>query len=540
ENYLNYFYKKPDSFIDFLESDALIFIDDPSRVQEKANAAFYEFRENFSDLLEKGEVLPRQGDLMNNYKQLLFQLQSKQAFLLSNLPKNYPDFSIAATVKFASRMVQNFHGKIDLLTEELKQYKKRGYRTILLCGTEQRALHLENELKQRGVECVYLPQKDRGIQKGQIVVLEGYLRKGFEYLDSRMLLMTEDEIFGTVKKKRKIAKRKDARPIKSFTDLELGDYIVHENHGIGKYIGIEQLNVQGAKKDYLKIKYAGKDLLYVPIEQMDLVQKYIGSDQGPPKLSKLGGTEWKKAKARAKGAIADMAEELLKLNAMRQMTQGYAFSPDTVWQKQFEDLFPYEETPDQLRCIEEVKRDMEKTVPMDRLLCGDVGYGKTEVAIRAIFKCVMDGKQAAFLVPTTILAQQHYNTFVERFQPFPVTIEMLSRFRTEKQQKEIIKKIREGNIDIIIGTHRILSKDIQFKDLGLLIIDEEQRFGVQHKEALKQLKQNVDVLTLTATPIPRTLHMSLIGLRDMSLIEDPPEERYPVQTYVIEYNEEIV
>ncbi len=540
ENYLNYFYKEPESFIDFLEPGALIFIDEPSRVREKANASFYEFKENFSVLLEKGEVLPRQGDLMNNYKQLLFHFQNKQVFLLSNLPKDHPDFSIEGTVKFASRMVQNFHGKIDLLTEELKQYKRRGYRAILLCGTEQRALHLEDELKQNGVECVYLPQKDRDIQKGQIVILEGYLRKGFEYLDSRMLLMTEDEIFGTVKKKRRLAKRKDARPIKSFTDLELGDYIVHENHGIGKYIGIEQLNVQGAKKDYLKIKYAGKDLLYVPIEQMDLVQKYIGSDQGIPKLSKLGGTEWKKAKAKAKGAIADMAEELLKLNAMRQTAQGYAFSPDTVWQKQFEDLFPYEETPDQLRCIQEVKRDMEKMVPMDRLLCGDVGYGKTEVAIRAVFKCVMDGKQAAFLVPTTILAQQHYNTFIERFQPFPVTVEMLSRFRTEKQQKQIIKKIREGNIDIVIGTHRILSKDIKFKDLGLLIIDEEQRFGVQHKEALKQLKKNVDVLTLTATPIPRTLHMSLIGLRDMSLIEDPPEERYPVQTYVIEYNEEIV
>ncbi len=540
ENYLNYFYEEPDFLIDYFKKDAFIFIDDPSRVKEKANMAFLEFQEHFESLLERGEVFPKNVKLMSSYDQLLFQIKEKRIFLLSSLPKSYSDFSVAEVVKFHSKMAQTFHGKILLFAEELKQWKLRGYKIILLCGTKQRALYLEDTLKQHGIECVYLPTKNKEIKRGQIVILQGSLRKGFEYVTNRMLVMTEDEIFGTVKKKRKIAKRKDAHPIKSFMDLDIGDYVVHENHGIGKYIGIEQLNVQSAKKDYLKIKYLGQDLLYVPIEQMDLVQKYIGSGEAVPKLNKLGGKEWKKLKSKAKNAIVDMAKDLLKLNAVRQTSKGYTFSADTPWQKQFEDLFPYEETPDQLRCIQEVKEDMERKIPMDRLLCGDVGYGKTEVAIRAVFKCVMDGKQAAFLVPTTILAQQHYNTFVQRFSSFPITIEMLSRFRTEKQQEEIIKKIRQGNMDIIIGTHRILSKDVQFKDLGLLIIDEEQRFGVQHKESLKKIKQNVDVLTLTATPIPRTLHMSLIGLRDMSLIEDPPEERYPIQTYVIEYNEEIV
>ena len=314
----------------------------------------------------------------------------------------------------------------------------------------------------------------------------------------------------------------------------------HEKHGIGKYIGLEQLTIQGEKKDYLKVKYAGDDLLYVPADQMELIQKYVGSTAGTPKINKLSGTEWRQTKAKAKMAIANMAKELLEVSAQRKMEPGYKFGPDTVWQKEFEDAFPFEETGDQLRCIEEIKRDMESPESMDRLLCGDVGYGKTEVAARAMFKAVSEGKQVAVLVPTTILANQHYNTLKDRFEKFPFKVELLSRFRTEAEQAKTIRGLAKGTVDVVIGTHRLLSKDIQFKDLGLLVIDEEQRFGVQHKERIKKIKKGVDVLTLSATPIPRTLHMSLIGIRDMSLIEEPPSDRYPVQTYVMEEDDHII
>ncbi|QXM07225.1 transcription-repair coupling factor [Crassaminicella indica] len=540
ENYLNYYYEIQELFIDYLEKDALIFIDDPSRVKERAEHAYKEIEESFKGLLEKGEVLPEQIKLIASYEDFLYAIKKKHIFVLNSLPKKDPYFEPKNIVSFSSRMAQAFHGKMDIFSNEIKAYKYRGYKIVLLCGTEKRGKRLEESLKEKGIEAIFINDINHPIQSGQTFILQGNINKGFEYISSKFLVITEDEIFGTVKRKKISKKRKDARPIKSFIDLNIGDYVVHENHGVGKYIGVEQLKVEGAKKDYLKVKYSGEDILYVPIEQMDMVQKYIGADGARPRLNKLGTTEWKKTKAKAKGAIVDMAKDLLKLSAIRKESKGYAFSPDTPWQRQFEDSFPYEETPDQIKCIKELKADMEKPIPMDRLLCGDVGYGKTEVAIRGAFKCVMDGKQVAFLVPTTILAQQHYNTLINRFSQFPITIEMLSRFKTEKEQAQIIKKVKVGAVDILIGTHRLISKDVVFKDLGLLIIDEEQRFGVQHKEALKRIRKNVDVLTLTATPIPRTLHMSLIGLRDMSIIEDPPEERYPVQTYVIEYNEEMI
>jgi len=540
ENYLNYFYDETCLLTSYFSKDSLVFVDEPSRVKDRADAALKEFEEGFKTLLEKGEVLPRQANLMVNYEFLLGELDKKHIFALSSLPKNNPSFSPKHIISFTSRMTQSFHSKIDLLAAELKQWKYKGFKIILLCGNKERARQLELSLRDMGVETNYLEKPDKTILSGQTFIMEGTLGKGFEYYSSKLMVLAEDEIYGVSKRKRTPSKRKDARPIKSFTDLNPGDYVVHENHGIGKYIGIEQLKVQGSKKDYIKVKYSDEGLLYVPIEQMDIVQKYIGADDGTPKLNKLGGIEWKKVKTRVKGAIEDMAKELLRLNAIRETTRGFAFSPDSPWQTQFEEMFPYEETPDQLRCIKEIKSDMEKIIPMDRLLCGDVGYGKTEVAIRAAFKSVFDGKQVAILVPTTILAQQHYNTFIQRFHQFPISIEMLSRFRTDKQQDDILNNLRIGNMDIVIGTHRMLSKDIKFKDLGLLIVDEEQRFGVKHKETLKKLRENVDVLTLTATPIPRTLHMSLIGLRDMSIIEDPPEERYPVQTYVMEFHEEIL
>ncbi|MDO4552109.1 MAG: transcription-repair coupling factor, partial [Bacillota bacterium] len=372
------------------------------------------------------------------------------------------------------------------------------------------------------------------------VALErGSLTGGVEFPEEKLIILGEKDIFTTAKKK-KSRKSAGGSPIKAFTDIRKGDYVVHENHGVGRFVGVEQLTVQEVRKDYLKICYAGEDLLYVPVDQMDLIQKYSGAEGAVPKINKLSGGEWKKTKARAKAAIQDMAGELLELSAARQLEKGHAFSPDGPWQREFEDRFPYEETSDQLRCVRQIKKDMEKDVPMDRLLCGDVGYGKTEVAARAVFKCVADGKQAAILAPTTILVNQHYYTFKERFEGFPFKVEMLCRFRNEKQQEAILAETRQGAVDVLIGTHRMLSSDVRFKDLGLLVIDEEQRFGVQHKEMIKRLRKNVDVLTLSATPIPRTLHMSLTGLKDMSLIEEPPEERYPVQTYVMEQDDELL
>lgn len=540
ENYLNYFFDKTQLLTSYFKKGSMVFIDEPARVKDRAETAHREFEESFKNLLEKGEVLPTQANLIADFDELLIDLNSKHVFALSSLPRSNLAFSPKHIINFTARLPQSFHGKMDIFCQELKQWNYKGYKTILLCGTRDRAIHLALSLKEKDIVADYLEYPDKIIQSGQTFILEGNLEKGFEYYGNKFMVISENEIFGTAKKKRIPTKRKDARPIKTFVELNTGDYVVHENHGIGKYIAIEQLKVQGAKKDYLKIRYFDGDHLYVPIEQMDMVQKYIGADDGTPKLNKMGGVEWKKTKAKVKVAIEDMAKELLHLNAVRQNSRGYAFSPDTPWQNQFEDNFLYEETSDQLRCIKEVKEDMEKVIPMDRLLCGDVGYGKTEVAIRAAFKSVMDGKQVAVLVPTTILAQQHYNTFIQRFHQFPVSIEMLSRFRTDKQQEEIINNARIGNLDILIGTHRMLSRDVQFKELGLLIVDEEQRFGVRHKEAIKKLRQNVDIFTLTATPIPRTLHMSLIGLRDMSVIEDPPEERYPVQTYVMEQNDDII
>lgn len=540
QQFLPYVYEKAAFLTDYLHPEAVVIIDEPDRGKEKIRGFHEEFRENFKTLLERGEVLPNQGHLLFTYEDIVKSLKGYKLVTSSLLPRNHADFPAKEIINFISRPVQTFQGKISYLLEELKNLREKGYKILLLPTTKEKAFKLLETLKEEKIPVKFLVKEQNGLQWDQVMILQGNLHRGFEYMDIKYMVMTDYEIYGVHKKKKQKPKRKDAAPIKSFIDLKVGDYVVHEGHGIGKYVGIEELKVEGIKKDYLKIRYSGEDNLYVPTDQMDLIQKYIGADDKSPKLNKLGGTEWVKTKAKAKKAIEDMAEGLLKLYAQREESKGYSFSPDTDWQKQFEYLFPYEETPDQLKSIEEVKRDMEKERPMDRLLCGDVGYGKTEVAIRAAFKAVMDGKQVAILVPTTILAQQHYNNFKERFSGFPVTVEMLSRFRTPTQQKHTMEGIRTGNVDILIGTHRLLSKDVAFKDLGLLVVDEEQRFGVKHKEALKQLKKSVDVLTLTATPIPRTLHMSMIGIRDMSIIEDPPEERFPVQTYVAGFNESLI
>lgn len=535
-----YIYDKGTSLLDYLPSNTILILDEGDRSRERVKGFQNEFKENFKTLLERGEVLPNQVSILFTYEEILPHLKDFHIVTTNLLPRNHPDFLPRQVINFTSRSPQSFHGKVHLLLEEINNLVDREYRVVLMVNTKEKALKLLEVIRDKGIPVSYIVKGEEDLQKGRVIILQGDLRQGFEYLDIRYIVFTDYEIYGVHKKRRQRGKIKDAAPIKSFVDLQVGDYVVHEGHGIGKYIGIEELTVDGIKKDYLKIRYSGEDHLYVPTHQMDLIQKYIGADNKSPRINKLGGTEWIKTKTKAKKAIVDMAQDLIKLYAQREESKGYAFSADNDWQKQFEYLFPYEETPDQLKVIQEVKEDMERDRPMDRLLCGDVGYGKTEVAIRAAFKAVMDSKQVAILVPTTILAQQHYNNFRERFTGFPVTVKMLSRFRTPAQQKQTIENLRTGNVDILIGTHRLLSKDVVFKDLGLLVVDEEQRFGVKHKEVLKELKRSVDVLTLTATPIPRTLHMSMVGIRDMSIIEDPPEERYPVQTYVAGYNESLV
>lgn len=541
DSFIHYFIDNTENLLDYFKKDSLIFIHESSRIRERAERYTNDFHERFKMFFEKGELLPNQINIIQNYDDLLKVFSNKIVILINSLPKRIQDFNPAQIISFSIKDMDFYHGKMNLLVDDIENLKYKGYKIALLAGTKDKAKGLEKELRDRGVEATYVDTCEKNISSGQAFIIPGSLNNGFIYNTFKFAVISENEIFGVVKRhKRKKKRYREGRKIKSFRELSVGDYVVHENHGIGKYIGIEQLKVEGIKKDYLKIQYASGDFLYVPIDQMDLVQKYIGGDEREPKLNRLGTAEWRKTKAKVKSAIEDMAKDLLKLYAIRESAKGHAFSPDTEWQKQFEDMFPYEETPDQLRCIEEIKKDMEKSMPMDRLLCGDVGYGKTEVAIRAAFKAIMDGKQVAFLVPTTILAQQHFNTLRERLSKFPVTVEMLSRFRSSAEQKKIINKIKTGMVDVIVGTHRLLSKDVKFKDLGLLVVDEEQRFGVKHKETLKKLKKNVDVLTLTATPIPRTLHMSLIGIRDMSVIEDPPEDRYPVQTYVTPYNEEMV
>ena len=528
ENYIHYFYEDTEYLWNYMSQDGIVMLEDPDRIREVLDFREKEDKEDFKTMMERGEAVPgdykafpSKADLEALYKKsplILFTPFQKQLKGIDSLDYN---------IQITSKQAPVYNGRMDFLETDLKGYLKQDYEVVIVCATEERIENLRNFVQ-------------RFDSSDKIKLTKGSLTSGMEYPEEKIIFLWDGDIFTTQKHRKPKTSEKKGKPIKTFTDIRNGDFVVHENHGIGKFIGVEQLVVQNVKKDYLKIKYAGEDMLYVPVEQMDMIQKYVGADSAVPRISRLSGGEWKKVKAKAKAAIATMAKELLEISAERQARGGYSFAPDSIWQHEFEDLFPYEETSDQLRCIEEIKADMERPLSMERLLCGDVGYGKTEVAARAIFKCVADGKQAAVLVPTTILANQHYYTFKERFEKFPFKVEMLSRFRNEKQQETIIEALKKGNVDVLVGTHRLLSKDIDFKDLGLLVIDEEQRFGVQHKEAVKRLRKNVDVLTLSATPIPRTLHMSLIGIKDMSLIEEPPEERYPVQTYVLEQDDEMI
>ena len=540
DSYLPYFYERPSSFFDYM-SEGFIVLDDTQRSMGKIDSVYTEFEESFTSFLQRGDILPYQGNLMIPKETLVENLSSWEIATINAIAKTTPRVAPRSMATFSQITLHNYHGQLDFLIEDIKDKKQKGYKTIILSGTRPRGERLVATLRELGIESSYRDIVS-DIQFGEVVVTFGNQLKGFEYPELKLCVISDKEVFGEAKRKtsRRISKGKGVAKIKSFAELKPGDYVVHVNHGIGVYKGIRQLEVQGHKRDYLEIIYDKEDKLYVPVEQLDMVQKYIGSEGKAPKVNKLGGSEWAKAKSKVKKSINEIAEDLVKLYAARATLKGYKYSLDTVWQKQFEDEFPYEETPDQITSLQEIKASMESDKPMDRLLCGDVGYGKTEVALRAAFKAVMDGKQVAFLVPTTILAEQHYNNMIKRFSDFPIKIDMISRFRTAAQQKVTLKGVKEGNVDILIGTHRLVSKDVQFKDLGLLIIDEEQRFGVTHKEKIKGLKKNIDVLTLSATPIPRTLHMSLTGVRDISVIETPPEERYPIQTYVVEYNDQLI
>ena len=521
------------SFLDYLD-DFIFLIEEPSRIVEREEELETANGEKFAILIENGEVTKAHEKTFYNYKDIIDKLNERTIITFNALLKPPKMFKPQDIVNIKVKSVTNYMSKIKLFKEDLDYYGNNNFKVILLGATEKRARRLFDHL----VDLGYSPHLAKNTKNekitSNIVVTIGALNDGIKFSDSKTVFINYSEIYGSFskKKKKKVPKKKAL----NFEDLKIGDYVVHEAHGVGKYVGTTRLEVSGIQKDYILIEYGGEDKLFLPIEALDSIYKYVQEGKRPPKVNKLNSLDWKKKKARAKKSIDDMADELIKLYATRENTKGFAFSEDSQYQREFEDAFIYEETSGQLKSTEEIKEDMEKASPMDRLLCADVGYGKTEVALRAAFKAILDGKQVAILVPTTILAQQHYNTIKERFKNFPVGVGLLSRFRSKKDQKMDLEGLKDGNIDIIVGTHRLLSKDVKFKDLGLLIIDEEQRFGVRHKEKLRMLKENVDTLTLTATPIPRTLQMSMIGIRDMSVIEDPPEERFPVETYVLEYN----
>lgn len=528
------------SFLDYFpEERTIIFLDEPNRLTEKGGAVEEEYRQSRMHREEKGSRnLPE--NWLCSFEQLQKELNKRNCISVCALEPKQAGWKVREKFYLEIKSISAYNNSFELLVKDLHQYKKQGYRIVLLSGSRTRAERLAKDLQEEGLAAFYGQDYDREICPGEIMVVYGHAKKGFEYPLIKFAVMTESDIFGQEQKKKKKKNYSGSR-IQDFAELSIGDFVVHEKHGLGIYRGIEKVEVDRIVKDYIKIEYRGGSNLYIPATQLDCLQKYSGADASKaPKLNKLGTQEWNKTKSKVRGAVKNIAKELVELYAVRQEKEGYVCGPDTVWQREFEEMFPYEETEDQLSAIEDAKRDMESTRIMDRLICGDVGYGKTEVALRAAFKEVQESRQVAYLAPTTILAQQIYNTFVQRMKEFPVRVELLCRFRTPAQQKKAIEDLKKGQVDVIIGTHRILSKDVQFKNLGLLIVDEEQRFGVTHKEKIKQLKKDVDVLTLTATPIPRTLHMSLIGIRDMSVLEEPPMDRMPIQTYVMEYDEETV
>ena len=562
--YIRYFCRDTVSFLDYMKevgakvtlvssgvarktaekkqtSGLALILDEPQRMKEKAETVETEFRESMSHRLEQGYILPGQADLLFSSKTVLADCHTPHSIFMTGLDQRLPGMTPKAKYSLTGKNLNSYQNSFEILIKDLTRWKKDGYRVILLSASRTRASRLAGDLREYVLRAFCPGDAGRPVAPGEIMVTYGKLHKGFEYPLIKFVVITEGDMFGVEKRKKKRKKYNyEGKKISSFSELSVGDYVVHESHGLGIYKGIEKIEQDHVIKDYIKVEYGDGGNLYLPATRLEGIQKYAGADAKVPKLNKLGGTEWTKTKTKVRTAVREIAKELVELYAARQDAEGFQYGPDTVWQKEFEEMFPYDETDDQLTAIDDTKRDMESKKIMDRLICGDVGYGKTEIALRAAFKAVQEEKQVVYLVPTTILAQQIYNTFVQRMKDFPVRVDMMSRFRTPGEMKKTVEGLKKGYVDIIVGTHRVLSKDVQFKNLGLLIVDEEQRFGVTHKEKIKQMKQNVDVLTLTATPIPRTLHMSLIGIRDMSVLEEPPVDRVPIQTYVMEYNDEMI
>lgn len=540
DKYIPYIYREKPSIIDYISENAVVFWCDGSRISESNEKELTRFSYDLIDMTGRGIIPKADVEYSIPLKKAVKRLLKHKFVGLSGISSYCAEYRPKRVLTLDAKSLAGFQGKLEYLYESLSHYKSNAFRTVVLGGSEIRAKNLFKQLTEEGFECGYAQSLNELPPNGGIVVTQGSITRGFEIPAIRTVVISDKEIFGSKKKKKKRYGKVKGEKIDNFADLYMGDYIVHKNYGIGQYIGIEQLTVEGVRQDYLKIKFKGEDFLYVPTNQLDMVYKHIGKDGARIKLNKLGGGEWNKTKQRVKAAAADMAKELIALYAKRANTPGIAFPKDNEWQSDFEARFPYEETDDQLRSIDEVKADMEKAYPMDRLLCGDVGYGKTEVALRAAFKAVTAGYQVAYLVPTTILATQHFNTFRQRMRDYPINIAMLSRFCTSAEEKRVKKGLQTGEVDVVIGTHKLLGKSVKYHKLGLLVIDEEQRFGVAHKEKIKDIRKEVDVLTLTATPIPRTLHMSLTGIRDMSIINEPPSERVPVSTYVLEFDEDII
>ena len=546
ESYIRYFYDEMLTLPEILLQSApgaippVFFVEEPARIKEQASAIELEFRESMGQRAEKGYILPGQMDILYSGEQVAAKLSKCSLVTVSTMDMRGGYFKADLKVDVSARNVAPYNNSFEALVKDLKQYRKNGFKVLLLSGSRTRAKRLAEDLRDQEISAVYTEDAFREVLQGEVLTYYGHVKKGFEYPFLKFVVLSESDIFGAEKKKKKPKKIYQGERIKDFNELRVGDYVVHESHGLGIYKGIEKVEMEGVVKDYIKIEYRDGGNLYVLATGLDVIQKYASADAKKPKLNKLGSKEWEKTKQKVRTAVNEVAKDLVELYAVRQQADGYQFGKDTVWQREFEEMFPYEETDDQLMAIADTKADMESSKIMDRLICGDVGYGKTEIAIRAAFKAVQEGKQVVYLVPTTILAQQHHSTFVQRMKDFPIRVDLMSRFRTSTEIKKTLTDLQKGFVDIVIGTHRVLSDDVKFKDLGLLIIDEEQRFGVAHKEKIKKLKENVDVLTLTATPIPRTLHMSLIGIRDMSVLEEAPNDRLPIQTFVCEYNEEMV
>lgn len=528
-----------DSLLSYFDQDDLIFVDEPQRVSEAAKVTAFELGENLTALRSEDVDLPDKK-YINDYSAIVKSLNKRKTICLSALSRRTGDIRTVTVCNITTKGLGNYGGNIAFLMEDIERWHREKCRVIILGGSTDRTRKLCDALDERGIRAS-VTAFDEEFTPGVVAVIHGSITKGFEYPLINTVIVSDREIFADEKKKRTVRRGQNEEKIKNVDKLQIGDYVVHKVHGIGRYQGIVRMTVNRTVKDYIKLEYLGEDFLFIPVGQLDSISKYVGGGEDRAvRLNRLGGTEWAMTKRKVKQSVKDLADSLIKLYAEREHSQGYAFSPDTTWQHQFESEFPYEETEDQLRSIDEMKRDMESSRPMDRLLCGDVGFGKTEVAMRGAFKAVMDGKQVAYLCPTTVLASQHANNFAQRMSGFPIKVRMLSRFSRPKQANETLRMLETGECDVVIGTHRLLQKSVHFKDLGLLIVDEEQRFGVAHKEKIKSLKKNVDVLTLSATPIPRTLHMAMIGIRDMSVLSHPPDDRYPVQTYVMEYNEAVI